>query len=156
MNEFVQQHGELFRETFKLREQLMDILKDDDLYFTPGGSNPKLGALLRETGDVERSYIDSIRTLKQDWTYCNNEPGIEESVEKLKAWFKALDDELLALMDSLTNDDLKKIVDRGFPLPVGGQLHAYREAVLIFGGRISVYLKTMGKPLPQQWQWWIG
>ena len=32
----------------------------------------------------------------------------------------------------------------------------YNEALLIFYGQVSVYLKAMGKPIPQQWQEWVG
>jgi len=31
-----------------------------------------------------------------------------------------------------------------------------REALLIFYGKVSVYAKTMGKPLSQIWDDWIG
>jgi uncharacterized damage-inducible protein DinB len=156
MNTFMQQHGDIYRETLALRPQLMDILTDADLIFTPGGSNPTLGALLRETGDIERSYIDSLKTHKQDWATRTSDPALETSVDKLKAWFTALDDELMTVMEGLTDDDLQQSIERGFTTSVGTQLHIYREAVLIFGGRISVYVKAMGKPMPQQWVWWIG
>jgi hypothetical protein len=36
------------------------------------------------------------------------------------------------------------------------QLEVYKEALLIFYGKASVYLKAMGKPRPQQWQEWIA
>lgn len=158
MNEFVQQYGDLFRGTQQLRNQLMEMVNDDDLRFTPGGTNPPLGELIRETGDIQRVYIDSVRTLKQDWFYRSSEPGIESSTEKLKAWFKQLDDEFITLMEGLTNEDLEKIVDRGFSfsMAVGSQLHTYRESILIHAGRISVYLKTLDKPLPDQWRWCIA
>lgn len=52
-----------------------------------------------------------------------------------------------------------KAVDRsggGFMMPLGGQFHTYREALLIHCGKCSVYLRALGKELPLQWRQWIG
>src|SRR5688500_9997251 len=52
-----------------IRKQMMPMLTDEDLRFSPGGSNPTLGELCRVMGEVQRSYIDSFKTFKQDWSY---------------------------------------------------------------------------------------
>jgi uncharacterized damage-inducible protein DinB len=142
-----------------LRNQLMDILSDEDLEFSPGGENPTLGALCREMGEVEHAYAESFQTFEQDFSYRRDEPGLESSVERLVAWFQELDGELKVAVEALSEDDVQhKQIDRGggFTLPPGIQLHVYREALLIFYGKASVYLKAMGKPRPQQWQIWIA
>ena len=156
MNTFVQQHGEIYHETQVMREQLMDILSDSDLAFTPGGANPTLGELCKEMGEVEYSYIGSLKMLKQDWTYRNPEPGLAQSISQLKAWYSKLDEQLKVTMEGLSDEDLKKTIDRGWPVGVGTQLHIYREALLIFYAKVAVYLKAMGKTMPKQWQGWIG
>ena len=66
MNVFMKQHGEMYHETQVMREQLMDMLTDADLAFSPGGSNPTLGALCKEMGDVEHAYINSFKTMKHE------------------------------------------------------------------------------------------
>jgi len=43
-----------------------------------------------------------------------------------------------------------------FKLRPAIQLSIYNEALLIFYGKASVYLKAMGKTLPEQWEDWIG
>ncbi len=156
MNVFMKQHGEMYHETQIMREQLMDILSDADLAFTPGGTNPTLGEICREMADVESSYIGSIKLLKQDWSYKNPQPGLTGSVSQLRALYSKLDDQLKITMEGLSDDELNKTIDRGFPVTVGAQLHIYREALLIYYGKIAVYLKAMGKVMPQQWQGWIG
>jgi len=51
------------------------------------------------------------------------------------------------------DEDLTKIVDRsGFTMPVELQLDVYLQALLIFLGKATIYLKAMNKPLPQQIQ----
>lgn len=144
--------------TTALRTQMMDSLTDADLAFT-FPNNRTLGELCREMGDVERSYIDSFKTFKQTWVVHNTEPGLDRSVARLKAWYKALDEEFDAVLMAIPDSDLqKKTVDRGsgFAPTLGMQFHIYREALLIFCGKWSVYLRAMGKPLSEQWQGWVG
>jgi hypothetical protein len=142
--------------TTNLRTQMMNSLTDADLAFQ-FPNNPTLGELCRVMGDVERSYIDSFKTLKQVWDVRNTEAGLDGSVARLKAWYKTLDEELDAVLSAIPDSDFQtKIVDRGFPIPLGGQFHVYREALLIFCARCSVYLRAMGKPLDQQFVDWIG
>lgn len=43
-----------------------------------------------------------------------------------------------------------------FSPPPAVQLDIYKEALLIFYGKVTVYLRSMGKALPRRWQEWIG
>lgn len=159
MNLFVQEQYPMFEMYQNMRNQLMEILVDEDLDFTPGGENLTFGALCREIGETEKSYIDSLKNLKQDFSYRNNEPGLEKSVQRLATWFAALDGELKSTLESFTDDEMQnRIVDRGggFELPVWLQIDVYKEALLIFYGKASVYLKIMGKQRPPQWEDWIA
>ena len=156
MNSFVKQFGTIYHLTQIMREQLMDMLSDSELAFTPGGSNPTLGELCKEMGEVEYSYIGSFKLLKHDWSHRNPEVGLAGSVNQLKAWYKKLDEQLQKTMEGLSDEDLTKTIDRGWPVTMGTQLHIYREALLIYYGKIAVYLKAMGKTMPKQWQEWIG
>ncbi len=143
--------------THAMRSQLLDILSDADLAFNPGGQNMTLGALCREMGEIEHSYVQSLKTFQQDWSYHNGEANLESSVARLKAWFQTLDDELKATISAFSDEDLKKTVDRGgYMMPVELQLDVYLQALLIFFGKATVYLKAMNKPLPQQIQEYIG
>ena len=142
--------------TTALRTQMLDSLTDADLAFT-FPSNPTLGELCVKMGDVERAYIDSFKTRKMTWDVRNTEPGLSGSVERLKAWYKALDDEFDAVLTAIPDADFQtQTIDRGFTIQFGAQFHVYREAILIACGKCSVYLQTMGKPLSEQWQGWIG
>jgi hypothetical protein len=158
MNSLIKEEFPL-HETQKLRYDLMKTLTDGDLAYKLPGDNPTLGELCREMGEIEHTYIHSFRTLKQDWSYRNSEPGLANSVERLQAWYKTLDEELEAVLREFSEEDLhQKQIDRGhgfFPSPYV-QFQIYREAILMFYAKASVYLKALQKPVSGQWQAWIG
>jgi uncharacterized damage-inducible protein DinB len=158
MNRFVQEHWPVWEATQAMRGQLMNILDNGDLAYSPGGDNLSLGALCVEMGEVEHIYIQSFKTHKVDWSYKQGEPGMAGSVEKLTAWFEGLDEELNGLIQGMSDEGIMQIVDRGggFQIPVGTQAHIYREGLLIFYGKVSVYLRGLGKTFPEQWKDWIG
>ena len=157
MNRYMLEKWPWIEGTHGMRSQLLDSLSDADLAFSPGGQNMTLGALCREMGEVEYSYIQSLKTFRQDWSYHNTEAGLESSVAQLKAWFQTLDDELKATVEAFSDEDLQKTIDRGgFATPVELQLDVYLQALLIFLGKATVYFKAMNKALPQYFQEYIG
>jgi len=157
MNSYMQEKWPWIEGTHALRTQLLDTLSDAELAFSPGGQNMTLGALCREMGETEHSYTQSLKTFKQDWSYRNTEVGLESSVARLQAWFQTLDEEMKAAVSALLDEDLKKTVDRGgYAMPVDMQLDVYLQALLIFFGKATIYLKAMNKALPQQVQDYIG
>ena len=158
MNRIMTEYYPTFQLYQALRDQLMTILTDEDLRYTPGGANPPLGTLCRTIGEVEYAYIQSFKTFTQDFSYRNTTAGLADSVRQLTGWFAQLDHELQTTIEQLSEDDIAhRQIDRGgFTLPPQIQLNVYQEALLIFYGKVSVYLRTLGKSLPQQWQDWLG
>ena len=157
MNCFIQEQWPMFEGTLGMRAQLMDVLSDADLAFSPGGTNMTLGALCREMGEVDYSYLQSLKAFKQDWAYHNTEAGLDRSGAKLKAWYQTLEADLKATLAAMSDDDLKKMIDRnGFSVSVETQMQIYLQALLIFFGKATIYLKAMNKPLPKPIQEWIG
>jgi hypothetical protein len=115
--------------------------------------------LCREIGEVEYSYIQSFRTFELDFSYRVNKASFEESVDQLMAWYHDLDKELESVVASISQQDIdNRKIDRGggFLLSPETQLDVYKEALLIFYGKSSVYLKALQKQLPEQWVDWIG
>jgi hypothetical protein len=158
MNSIMTDYYPTFRMYQALRGQLMELLTDDDLQSTVGGQNPPLGALCVEIGEVQQAYNRSFMDWRIDFSYRNPEPGLAESVSQLAGWYRVLDAELEAVISHLSEDDITtRQIDRGdwsaTPLI---QLEVYKEALLIFYGKVSVYLKALGKPRPQQWREWIA
>ena len=158
MNSQIKVFWDLNRMYTPLRDELMKALTDDDLAFSPGGSNPTLGVLCRELGETEYAYVQSFKTFKIDFSYRTNDDGYLTSVSKLQAWYKQLDVELEAALEAVSDEDVaNKQMDRGgYEVPVHISLDILREALLIFYGKVSVYAKAMDKPLTQTWKDWIA
>lgn len=156
MNSIVKEDFELLHGTLGMRGQILDVLSDADLSFKITG-NPTLGELCVNNGEVERSYVDSFKTFKQDWSYRNTEAGLATSVARLKAWLNALDAELDAALSALSEEDATgKMIERGFPVSPKIQVQILIQAQLIFYAKVVVYFNAMGKPLTDQLRDWIG
>jgi hypothetical protein len=149
----------LFEHYQDLRRQLMASLTDEDLVFSPGGDNRPLGALCREIGEIEVAYINSFQTFTQNFDYRVEEPELETSVTRLVEWYASLDLELREVVSELSEEDVtERVIDRGhnFKVPPRVQLAIYQEALLIFYGKVDVYLKAMAKPRTEHWSHWIA
>ena len=158
MNTLVERELPLLEQTLSLRTQLLDVLTDADLgHALPG--NPTLGQLCREAGQLDGTYIDSFRTFAVDWSEEAPAPrGAEARVSVLRDWYSRSAADLKAALGALSEEEVKgrQIDRRGYSVPVGVQFHIYRESILIFCGKVSVYLRSLGKEFPEQWLQWIG
>jgi hypothetical protein len=163
MNSLVRDHlaATWFAGYQDLRTQLMGVLGDDDLAFRPGGATYTFGQLCREIGEIEYSYIEAIRTFRQDFEWRNPDPRSERTVAALSSWFADLDKDLQAAIEAVTDDDAANRRFFRADLPdfsplLPQELDIYREALLIFYAKASIYLRAMGRELPGDWQAWIG
>jgi hypothetical protein len=158
MNRFMEERWSWIDGTHQMRLGVIDSVSDAELAFNPGGLCMTLGALCREMGEVEYSYVQSLKTFKQDWTYRKTEAGMDSSIAQLKTWYQALDDEMKATVAALSDADLQKNLERfsGFSVPVEMQLDIYIQAMLIFLGKATIYLRAMNKSLPPSMQEYIG
>ena len=158
MNKDILQFWDLNRMYTPLRDELMASLTDEDLAFTPGGENPTLGELCRELGETQHAYVQSFETFKIDFSYRTEDESYLGSVAKLTAWYQQLDKELEAELETVSDDDVANIMmDRGgYEVPLHISLDILREALLIFYGKVSVYLKAMGRERTEMWRDWIA
>lgn len=148
----------LLEQTLSLRIRLLEVLTDADLARALPG-NPSLGELCREAGQLDGIYIDSFRTFVVDWDGKVTAPqGAETRVSVLRDWYSRSDADLKAVLGAIPEEEVQgRQVDRGgYSVPVGVQFHIYRESILIFCGKASVYLRALGKSPQGQWRQWIG
>ncbi len=142
-----------------LRDQLLDVITDDDLAYRLPGNNLTLGELCVEMGQTQQIYTQSFKTFEQDWGYRGTEPNAPDSVASLWAWYADLDADLIKTVGGLSEDDIaNKQIDRGhgFMLAPEAHLQVYREALLIFYAKASLYLRALEKERTNQWKSWIG
>ena len=145
--------------THNLRDQLLDMITDQDLAYKLPGTNPTLGELCEEMGYTQQVYIQSFKAFKQDWGYRDSEVEAPTTVASLTAWYKQLDAELVEALSGLTEEDVHhKRIDRGqgFTPSLYVEFLIYHEAVLIFYAKASAYLKALEKPYPDEWKVGIG
>lgn len=158
MTQYFEQKWPWIEGTHGMRNDLLKTLSGADLAFNPGGQNMSLGALCRELGEIEYDYIQSLKVFKQDFDYRNPDVSLTTSVERLAAWYQSLDDEMKSIVAAFSEEDFKKNIERpgGYKAPVDVQLDIYLQALLIFFGKASIYLKAMNKPATPTMQDYIG
>ena len=149
---------ELNRMYIGLRDKLFEHINDADLAFSPGGHNPTLGELCHELGEVQHAYAQSFHNFKVDFGWRSRDDRTRHSTAALQAWYAQLDAELEAALNTITDADMRdKKMDRdGYEVELHISLDIFREALLIFYGKVGVYLKAMGRQPEGMWKDWIG
>jgi hypothetical protein len=156
-NRLLTEFGVNLRALHRLQQDLLAQLDDGDLTLTLPGRNPSLGAMLREMGDWQRQYIESLKTFRHDFELHDAPADAETRVETLKRWYAQLEADFMATVEALTDEDLQRPVNRGGWSPaVSLQFHLYREMMLIYYSHLDVYVRALDKTISEQWQEWIG
>ena len=142
-----------------MRDQLLTVVSDADLGYKLPGQNPTLGELLVELGNIEGVYTHSFDTFTLDWAQRQLPPPAPMTIAGLQAWFEAQDEAMKAALDRFSQEELH--VDRidrghGFIASPLVQYEVYREAVYIFYGRLSVYLKALERDAGEEWAIGVG
>jgi hypothetical protein len=142
-----------------MRDHLLTVVSDADLAYRLPGTNPALGKLLVELGDVEGIYTHSFETFILDWTHRQLPAPAPITVAGLQAWFEAQDDAMNRALSRFTQEELQ--VDRidrghGFVASPFVQYEIYREAVYVFYGKLSVYLKALERDAGEEWAAGVG
>lgn len=141
------------------RYELLDALMDEDLAYKLPGDNLTLGELLREVGTTELIYLESFKTFKHDRSLTSNDPELTKSREKLRAWYRLLDEEFNSVVSGFSEEEIQnKQIDRGngFTPSLFVQFQIFREALYILYGKLSVYMKALQNPVNENWQASIG
>lgn len=143
----------------RMRDHLLTVVSDADLAYKLPGQNPTLGDLLIEMGHIQGVYTHSLETSTLDWTHRQLSPPAPVTTASLRAWFEAQDDAMEGTLSRLTDEELRiDRIDRGagFIASPFVQHEIYREAVYIFYGKLSVYLRALERDAGEEWAVWVG
>ena len=152
----LQQPYRQVQESFVPRNELFNALTDADLAFSPGGDNRPLGELCVSLGETQHSYAVSFRTFRADFDYRYEDRSIAGDIERLRAWHAALDAELDAALAGLSAAHAKRTIARdGEYIPLATHLLVFHEALMLFYGKIFVYLKAHSSRMPNKWGAWV-
>ena len=156
MNQIETEFFGLLDMTHGVRDQAIGTIAAADLAFAVEGGRT-LGELVQNLGDVEWQYSQSFKTMKQDFSLPAPDREKVTSGDAAVEWFHGLDVDLKAALSALSDEELAKPIDRGgWQMPVMVNFHTYREAVLILFGKLDIYLRALGKDLPEEWVAWVG
>lgn len=142
-----------------MRDHVLTLVTDADLDYRLPGRNPTLGELLVEMGHLQGVYTHSFETFTLDWEHRQLPPPEPLTVAGLQAWFAAQDEAMKQALERFTDEELRiDRIDRGhgFIASPFVQHEIYREAVYIFYGKLSVYLKALERDAGEEWAAWVG
>ena len=156
MNKLMTEMGQLLDMTHGVRDQALALVEEADMAFALEGS-PTLGDLIRQMGDVQVAYTGAFASRKIDWaTSADGRDGVTSGADAA-AWFAGLDQAFKDAVGAVADEDLAAMVERdGWSYPITAHFHTYREAVLIFFGKLDLYLRALGKTRPDEWAAWVG
>jgi hypothetical protein len=155
MNKILMQQANLIDLTHNLRTEILGAVTEADLNTKLGGQSHSLRELILEQGTIQMAYIECFRSFELRFDHAAPE-GVQ-SLEEIKTWFAELDSGLIAALGALSDDELKRGVPRGqYTLPAEIVFYTYRESVMIFAAKASVYVRALNHALPGQVKSWIG
>lgn len=141
-----------------MRDALLQQLSDADLGKSLGGASLTWGQLIDDCAQMQRSYLDALRTLEQKWDPPR--PAVEHriTVAEILEHFHALDRELEVVLDAFSGEDWDAVITRpdGTKRTRRGQLEIYAQFMLIFLGKATVYARVQNRALPPSLHTFVG
>ncbi len=155
MNKILTQQANLIDLTHNLRTEILNAITEADLDTQLGGQSHSLRALILEQGTIQMAYVECFRNFELRFDHAAPE-GVQ-SLEDIKTWFVELDTSLISALGALSDEDLKRGVPRSkYTVPAEIVFYTYRESVMIFAAKASVYLRALDHALPAQVKSWVG
>ena len=155
MNEIERDHFRVLDDTHGVRNEGLGALTDEHLALALPGDNPTLGALIGELYTMELAYSASFSTFRTDFSSIGKIAF--DDAKDMTGRFETADAEIKSTIAALSDTQIYELVDRGgWSVPAIVNFHIYREGVVIYLGKIDVYLRAFGITRGDKWKGWFG
>ena len=155
MNRLMKRYPELMELNQKLRHDVLDAISDEDLGHTLGGDTLSLAELLLQQGRWEDDYVQAWRTLEM--RHGSQSAPEQQTVAGFRAWFADIEQAVRTTLEAMSDEELSRPVKRGtHSLPLEITVYTYRESLIIFAGKASLYLRSLGRPVSAHLKGFVG
>ena len=155
MNRFMKRYPELMEANQKLRHDVLDAISDEDLTHTLGGDTLSLGDLLLQQGRWEDDYVQAWHTLEMRHT--SRSAPEHQTVTGFRTWFHSIEQSIRATLEAMSDEELSRPVKRGsHSVPLEITAYTYRESLIIFAGKASLYLRSLKRPVSAHLTSFVG
>ena len=155
MNRLMKRYPELMEANQKLRHDVLDAISDDDLTHTLGGDTLSLAGLLLQQGRWEDDYVQAWHTLEM--RHGSRSAPEHQTVAGFRAWFAEIEQGVRTTLEAMSDEELSRPVKRGaHSLPLEITVYTYRESLIIFAGKASLYLRSLGRPVSAHLKGFVG
>jgi uncharacterized damage-inducible protein DinB len=131
---------------------LLSVLSNEDLAYSPGFGMGPLWKQFRHTGRVQEDYVLALVTGKVSFSTQGKSLFKQENAEGLRSYLSACDEEMLKTLQEI-GEDLE--ID-WFGERVGAKEHMWRMVAheTFHHGQWVVYMRGLNKPFPPSWSAW--
>lgn len=158
--------NQIEKDFFQLLDMGMDVLASvltkisaDDLELKPAGTELSMGELCRQMCDTAHAYTESFLSKDMDFELRAPERDGPSTGAEFATYLRQLETRMKEVIRSFSDDDLATVkIDREerWMVPPVLQFHIYREALLIFFGKLDVYVRMLNVERPVLWVRWVG
>ena len=139
---------------FKTTLKVLKAYPEGRQNFRPHEISRSAREIAKTIAGEEKAVVLGVISGNMDFSVMTSVP---EDMKELIEWYERSHKEMVHKYNELSDEDLKKTIDRGsFSPTIDVQLQVYLQALLIFFGKATIFVKAMNKPLPQPFQEWIG
>ena len=155
MNRLMKRYPELMELNQKLRRDVLDAISDEDLGHTLGGDTLSLAELPLQQNRWKDDYVQAWSTL--ELRHGSQSAPEQQTVVGFKLWFGSIEQDIRTTLEAMSDEELSRPVKRGtYSLPLEITACTYRESLIIFAGKASLYLHSLGGPLSAHLKGFVG
>ena len=140
----------------QLTYSLLESLSDDDLSFSPGDGMGQFWMQFRHLGRIQTNFLQGIRTLEMHFDAHGGGYSGRSTSHELADYLHNLDAELILLLRVVDIATSIRWEAPGDTPQVWEHLSRMISHEYLHHGQWVVYMRLLGRPFPQSWNWAWG